>query len=697
LGRIEGMKKIIKIKEIILSIIILIWGFKTIAQSAYADTLQSMLSAHPQNDTIKVNLLNELAWEFRRNNVRQSDSLTDLSLNLATRLNYAKGNGIAFVIKGAHYTMVSDYSSARKAFEKGQKFLETVGDKAGLALLLRSQARLDIDEGNYSESLYKLMQGLSLARDVHDVKSIVSIEAFIGYLYGTLLGEYEKAIPFQNDALRQAENTGYKAGMATAYNPIAEMFKTRGNYSASLDAYMKGLLIDEELKDSLEIVIALSNIADVYERMGDYKQAFFYINRVGNYFISKNHPRLQVWVEWVLGKAYLHTGNADSGFYYGKHSLMLARKLGYREMLIEIAQLIAESAAKLKMYDTAYKYQQLSSAYKDTLAGQHTARKTTMLQAQIELDKKQSQIAFLTKDKQLKMAEGKRQRLFLYAVLSGLAFVVVLAVILFRNNRLKQRANLLLQKQKKEIETQKQKVEYTLEELKSTQMQLIELEKEKMLTHHHKELLKLEAKALRAQMNPHFIYNCMNSIKALIQNDDKLRSIEYLTTFSKLIRTIFQNSDKRQISLYDEIETCKLYTQLESMRLNGKLEYSFCVDPNLDLKSLMVPALIIQPFIENAIWHGIVPNDGGIINISVKGNEEVIFCEVDDNGIGREMSKLNKPITPVTHESKGVHLSQQRLNLEKMLNDTNTSIEIIDKYDNNIATGTRVKLSFNLN
>jgi ligand-binding sensor domain-containing protein/two-component sensor histidine kinase len=214
---------------------------------------------------------------------------------------------------------------------------------------------------------------------------------------------------------------------------------------------------------------------------------------------------------------------------------------------------------------------------------------------------------------------------------------------------------------------------------------------------HEKELLEMEARALRAQMNPHFIFNCLNSIKALMQQQDTEKGVAYLTTFSKLIRTLFQNSDKRQISLHDEIEICRLYTQLESMRLNGKLKYSFYIDPKLDLKSVMVPALIVQPFIENAIWHGIVPNDGGEIKISVKGREEVIICAVDDNGIGREMSKRNKPITPATHESKGVHLSQQRLNLEKMLNETNASLEILDKYDNNLATGTKVILSFNLN
>jgi len=217
---------------------------------------------------------------------------------------------------------------------------------------------------------------------------------------------------------------------------------------------------------------------------------------------------------------------------------------------------------------------------------------------------------------------------------------------------------------------------------------------ERLKAAHEKQLLEMEARALRAQMNPHFIFNCMNSINALIQTDDKQKATDYLTTFSKLIRTLFQNSDKRQISLYDELETCRLYTQLEAMRLNGKLKYNFTIDPNVDLKSVMVPALIIQPFIENAIWHGIVPKEQGTINIIVKQNEGAIVCEVDDDGIGREMSQLNKPTTPVIHESKGVHLS--RLNLEKMLNETNASIEKIDRYDNAQPVGTKVIITFNI-
>jgi LytS/YehU family sensor histidine kinase len=93
-----------------------------------------------------------------------------------------------------------------------------------------------------------------------------------------------------------------------------------------------------------------------------------------------------------------------------------------------------------------------------------------------------------------------------------------------------------------------------------------------------------------------------------------------------LIRTLFQNSDKRQISLYDELETCRLYTQLESMRLQDKIKFEFEIDPAIDLKSVAVPALIVQPFIENAIWHGIVPKERGRIAIRVYSGKDSVIC-----------------------------------------------------------------------
>ena len=219
--------------------------------------------------------------------------------------------------------------------------------------------------------------------------------------------------------------------------------------------------------------------------------------------------------------------------------------------------------------------------------------------------------------------------------------------------------------------------------------------KEKQKLIHEKEMLELESKALRAQMNPHFIFNCLNSIKALMQEKQTDKGVIYLTTFSKLIRTLFINADKREITLYDEVETCKLYLQLEAMRFDNRFAYSVNIDETIDLKSIYVPALIIQPFIENAIWHGIVPKEtGGTVMLNVKKEKGNVKIVVDDNGIGREASQQNKSLTGITHQSKGVNLTQSRLELDNLLQQRKANLEIIDKKDEKgIPKGTAVVIT----
>jgi histidine kinase/YXYXY domain-containing protein len=217
-------------------------------------------------------------------------------------------------------------------------------------------------------------------------------------------------------------------------------------------------------------------------------------------------------------------------------------------------------------------------------------------------------------------------------------------------------------------------------------------QQEQKKSKHQKEMLELEAKALRAQMNPHFIFNCLNSIKSLIRQHEEEKAVTYLTTFSKLIRTLFNNADKKEISLYDEIETCKLYLQLESMRFDTKFSYTVNIDETVDLKSVQVPALIIQPFIENAIWHGIVPHDkAGNVSLNVIQENSIIEIIIDDDGVGRETSQQNKSASGLFHQSKGVNLTQSRLELNNLLQQRKAKLEIIDKKDENgTALGTTV-------
>lgn len=221
---------------------------------------------------------------------------------------------------------------------------------------------------------------------------------------------------------------------------------------------------------------------------------------------------------------------------------------------------------------------------------------------------------------------------------------------------------------------------------------------EKLKSEYEHQLMQLEAQALRSQMNPHFIYNCLNSIKSLMQENETEKGVSYLTTFSKLIRTLFNNADKKLITLYDEVETCKLYLQLESMRFDARFMYSIEIDDQLDLKSIYIPALIIQPFIENAIWHGIIPkgNEGKLsLIVQRKGNRVEII--VDDDGVGREVSMQNKSRSTITHQSKGVNLTQARIELDNLLRQQEAGIEVIDKQDSSgNPAGTKVVITLKI-
>jgi two-component system NtrC family sensor kinase len=487
-----------------------------IAQSKVADSLLSLLQKHKKDDNVKVDLIYELSREYRRSKPKHTDSLIEQGLSMANQLNYVIGKGHLLTVKAIRYYDLSDYPSAYKTFDEAKKILESSNDKKGLAYLLRLNANLLMDDGKHAQSLDYFLKALKLAQEAGDTRQVVEVERTIGYLYN-ILGEYKKAIPYQEDALKQAEGSGYIQGVSSSYNAIGKTYKTSGEYSASLDAYTKGLKIDEQLKDSANIYIDHSNIGDVYERMGNYPQAFFHLWQSWNFY--KNVPRTTMipWDEWALAKAYTHSGRPDSGLYYGKHSYQLSQQLGWRLYLREITEIISESAAKLKQWDTAYKYEVLSSHYKDSLVGEDIARKTAMLEAGFQLDKKQAEI-------ELQKAENKKEKAFIVMVLGGLASVIVLAIILFRSNRQKQKAH--------------NRIKKAYSDLRDTQQQLIQ--REKMAS-----LGELTAGIAHEIQNPlNFVNNFSEVNTELIyEMEDELRSGK-IDDAVKIAEDLKQNNEK---------------------------------------------------------------------------------------------------------------------------------------------------------
>jgi sensor histidine kinase YesM len=212
------------------------------------------------------------------------------------------------------------------------------------------------------------------------------------------------------------------------------------------------------------------------------------------------------------------------------------------------------------------------------------------------------------------------------------------------------------------------------------------------------QLVRLEDKALKAQMNPHFIFNSLNSIKLLVQENENAKAIHYLTVFTRLMRGLLSQSDHNYVRLYDELEICRHYLELESLRFDDGFSYSIQVEDGIDLKSIEVPAMVLQPFVENAIWHGLMPkSDDRRLIISIQSVEDIIICRVNDNGIGRVASaelKANRS----KHTSKGLQLATDRIHIYDKLNDSDTRLIIRDKYlPDGRAAGTEVEISFTLN
>ncbi len=208
-----------------------------------------------------------------------------------------------------------------------------------------------------------------------------------------------------------------------------------------------------------------------------------------------------------------------------------------------------------------------------------------------------------------------------------------------------------------------------------------------------KKLIHIEQQALRARMNPHFIFNSMNSIQTFILSNDKRSANKYLATFSKLMRSILENSEKRLIPISNELETLKTYAEIEALRFKNKFIFSVQTTESLNLDELKIPPMLLQPYVENAIWHGIMPKESrGTISVVIDGRDNFILCSIEDNGIGREKARQLREEKNVSYESAGLKITANRLELVKILYSVDVSIDFIDLVENGIAVGTRVEI-----
>jgi LytS/YehU family sensor histidine kinase len=202
--------------------------------------------------------------------------------------------------------------------------------------------------------------------------------------------------------------------------------------------------------------------------------------------------------------------------------------------------------------------------------------------------------------------------------------------------------------------------------------------------------------ALRAQMNPHFIFNSLNSINRFILQNNRTQASEYLTKFSKLVRMILQNSQASLITLESELESLELYLEMEALRFNYHFAYKISVPKDLDIEVLKVPPLIIQPYVENAIWHGLMhKEEKGSLGIEVTQEDNYLFFKVTDDGIGRKQAAALASKTATKHKSMGLRITADRIAMMQSSNGSPVTINDLVNPDGS-AAGTEVILKIPL-
>lgn len=206
---------------------------------------------------------------------------------------------------------------------------------------------------------------------------------------------------------------------------------------------------------------------------------------------------------------------------------------------------------------------------------------------------------------------------------------------------------------------------------------------------------KIALQSLRREMNPHFIFNSLNSINHFIAQNNELEANKYLSSYSKLMRNIMENSNKDFITLANEIEQLQEYLDLEHMRFQDKFSYRIDIDKSLDTDSILVPNMLIQPQLENAIWHGLrYTESDGLLILSVKPNEGYLQVVIDDNGIGLKKSQELKTKHQKIHQSRGLNNTLERIGLLNNLYKSKITIDVTEKSGH--ETGVMVTITFPL-
>jgi tetratricopeptide (TPR) repeat protein len=625
---------------------------KSFSQAKELDSLRQVIKSQVQ-DTIRLSAMHEMLWYLSQ------DKCLELNEQI---INYAKAKAgssdsgsvlwkayLFFVVDGYYNKAIflsnkSLPDSALPFYEKSIEMSSLIGSLTHIAYCESSMGLIYVNKGNLAKGaqlLYKALQSLETLKDYEGMGEAYNTLGSLHYKQR----HYPKAVEDFEKAYHYFERSGTKSGMADALYKLAIVYTDMGKYEESVSSVRKSIdLLNGlgEKEQTLQQQMLNSAMGQLHYRKNEMKEALACFEK--NIAMAKTSQRY-----YGLGFGYLHAGlchyhlkNYSRAIDYGTQALEISRREKDIDFESKTAGLLYLAYKATHNYTQAFDMNDLNIRLKDSLQSREIKEKVLEQQFIYEFDKKELQSKALQEKKisDLRLeAEQKntRKNIWIIALISLFMLLSAGSYFIYSNF-----------KQKNTIHAQKNNL--------------------------------LKQKLLLSQMNPHFIFNSLNAIQNFIMKQDSLQAGVYLAQFSEMIRMILDFSRKDYVTLEAELHFLKLYMNLQQLRSEHTFDYSFVIDESIETDRVLVPPMLAQPFIENAIVHGGFHHQKGSIAVSVSQHQDALIYSIEDNGMGIQASMALKNKQNGKHESLATKITLERLETLYFIDRKNYKIDIEDKH-----------------
>jgi len=595
-------------------------------------------------------------------NFPAAEAYSRLAINLFQSINENRYNESATDVLWHAMLSQSKYSQAKVHILKKYRLSEIRKDSASLAEMCIYLGNIHLQQGEFDSSFY-------YASRASEFSPNIAIQ-LLGTLY-RYIGDYPTALRFCKTAFQNEQSklkTDHSCDIWTT-TELAELYAIQQQYDSAMIYYN---LLDTSAMTPKDTRIYYTSMAEVLLHQKDYTAALNYFEKALPHHLERNDRSQVIRVQLGIAQCYLGLSRYRLAARHAIDAIDIAMVTRAKQSSMQGYGVLYQAYDHIGEKHLADYYYRKHAQMKDSVAINFLQGKLAALHYEQELDKLNRQKLIIQQQLQINAQQLSQARFTRNTLIGGIALALILTAVLIRNinlggKRLKDR------------------------------LKIQHLESNKAHAELQRRYAELEMAALRTQMNPHFIFNCLNAINHFILDNDADLASEYLTKFSRLIRHVLNSAASKYILVSDELATLKTYIELEQLRFKKHVDVVIDIG-NVEGDTIFIPPMLIQPFVENAIWHGLMlSKTPALLKIVLRQDHNVLKCIIEDNGIGRAESENVKSKSASHKKSLGIGIIKNRLKL--LYNDKNRPpfITILDLHDDKSeSSGTRVILEIPL-